>query len=73
MQAGRPNRASCRKYGRDQNVWDKNVAYFLLSKSDPDYYHDGLVFYEYCRGDEPYRYVNDIHYRFELYLNVIED
>lgn len=61
------------KYGRDPNVWDDNVAYFLLNKSDPKFYNDSVVYYGYCRGEEPFNYVNDILYRYEHYLNVIED
>lgn len=61
------------KYGRNPNVWDDNVAFFLLNKSDPKYYTDSVVHYGYCRGEEPYKYVNDILYRYEHYLNVIED
>ncbi len=61
------------KYGKDPNVWDDNVAWFLLNKSDPKYYNDSVVYYGYCRGEEPFNYVNDILYRYEHYLNVIED
>lgn len=61
------------KYGRDPNKWDDNVAYFLLNKSDPKYYNDSVVYYGYCRGEEPYNYVNDILYRYEHYQNVIDD
>lgn len=61
------------KYGRNPNVWKDNVDFFLLNKSDPKYYNDTVVFYGYCRGEEPYNYVNDIHYRYEHYLNVIGD
>ncbi len=61
------------KYGRNPNVWEGNVDFFLLNKSDPKYYNDSVVYYGYCRGEEPYNYVNDILYRYEHYLNVIED
>jgi len=60
------------KYDRDPEVWDENVDYFLLNKSDPKYYKDSVVFYGYCRGEEPYNYVNDILDRYEHYKNVIE-
>lgn len=59
------------KYGRDPNVWDDNVDFFLLNKSNPKYYNDEVVFYGYCRGEESYNYVNDILQRFEHYRNVI--
>jgi membrane-bound lytic murein transglycosylase F len=59
------------KYDRDPEVWNDNVDYFLLNKSDPKYYKDSVVFYGYCRGEEPYKYVNDILDRWEHYKNVI--
>lgn len=60
------------KYDRNPDIWDDNVDFFLLNKSDPKYYNDSVVFYGYCRGEEPYKYVNDILNRFEHYKNVIE-
>jgi membrane-bound lytic murein transglycosylase F len=59
------------KYGRDPNLWDDNVDFFLLNKSNPKYYNDEVVFYGYCRGEESFNYVNDIMERFEHYRNVI--
>jgi len=61
------------KYGRNPNIWEDNVDFFLLNKSDPKYYNDSVVYYGYCRGEETYKYVNDILYRYEHYLNVFED
>lgn len=61
------------KYGKNPNIWKDNVDFFLLNKSDPKYYNDSVVYYGYCRGEEPYKYVNDILYRYEHYLNVIEN
>lgn len=61
------------KYDRDPNKWEDNVDYFLLNKSDPKYYNDSVVFYGYCRGQEPYNYVYDILDRYQHYKNVIED
>ncbi len=59
------------KYGKDPNVWDNNVDYFLRNKSDPKYYKDSVVYYGYCRGEEPYKYVHDILERYEHYKNMI--
>ncbi len=59
------------KYNRNPDVWNDNVDFFLLNKSDPKYYNDSVVFYGYCRGEEPFKYVNDILDRFEHYKNVI--
>ena len=60
------------KYSRNPDVWNNNVDYFLLNKSDPKYYNDSVVFYGYCRGEEPYKYVNDILDRYEHYKNMID-
>ncbi len=60
------------KYERNPDVWDDNVDYYLLNKSDPKYYNDSVVFYGYCRGEESFKYVNDILDRFEHYKNVID-
>jgi len=61
------------KYNRNPNLWENNVDYFLLKKSEPEYYNDSVVYYGYCRGEEPYNYVNDILYRYDHYLKVIGD
>ena len=61
------------KYDRDPEVWGDNVDYFLLNKSDPKYYKDSVVFYGYCRGEEPYKYVNEIIDRYEHYKNVMDE
>jgi membrane-bound lytic murein transglycosylase F len=60
------------KYKRDPNVWEGNVDYYLLNKSNPKYYNDSVVFYGYLRGDESYNYVNEILDRYEHYKNVVE-
>jgi membrane-bound lytic murein transglycosylase F len=61
------------KYDKDPNLWDQNVDYYLLNKSKPEYYNDSVVKYGYCRGTEPYNFVNDILDRYNHYKNVIED
>lgn len=58
------------KYGKDKNIWDNNVDYFLLNKSKPQYYNDPLVRHGYARGSEPYNYVKEIYDRFEHYKNL---
>jgi membrane-bound lytic murein transglycosylase F len=55
------------KYERDNGLWDENVAYFLLQKSDPQYYKDPIVKRGFCRGQEPVKYVNDIMNTYEQY------
>lgn len=53
-------------------VWDKNVAEMLKNKSLPEYYKSEVVYYGYCRGSEPYKYVKEIFERYEHYLNMVE-
>lgn len=55
------------KLGKDPEVWDGNVADCILLKSRPEYFNDELVKYGYCRGREPYEYVQKIMGRYEEY------
>ncbi|MGC9341414.1 MAG: transporter substrate-binding domain-containing protein [Bacteroidales bacterium] len=58
------------KYGKDPTVWEDNVEYYLLQKSDPKYFSDPVVRNGYARGTETYRYVRDIMYRYNHYQNI---
>ncbi len=60
------------KYGRNPNIWRGNVDYYLLNKSEPEYYQDPVVRHGYARGSEPYHYVTEILERFRHYKNVLE-
>lgn len=62
-----------KKYNKNPEIWDDNVDYYLLNKSDPKYYKDTVVYYGYCRGAEPYKYVNEIYDRYYHYLNLFQD
>lgn len=66
-------RQLARKYGRDPDVWDNNVAYYLLRKSDPEFYHDPVVEHGFCRGEEPYNYVIEVMDRYEHYANFLDE
>ncbi len=59
------------KNGKDPQVWRGNVDYYLLNKSKPTYYKDPVVEFGYCRGEEPYLYVNEILDRYEHYKNLV--
>lgn len=61
------------KYNRDPNIWTNSVDTFLLEKSNPVYYRDSVVKYGYCRGSEPYNYVNEILDRYDHYSNLIKN
>lgn len=64
-------RSLARKNGKDPEIWDDNVAFYLLNKSNPEYYHDPVVKYGYCRGDETFNYVIEILERYDHYRNII--
>jgi membrane-bound lytic murein transglycosylase F len=59
------------KNGKDPNKWAGNVDYYLLNKSKPEFYNDPVVRYGYCRGEEPFNYVNDILERYKHYQNIL--
>jgi len=66
-------RQLARKHGLDPEIWDNNVAYYLLRKSDPEYYHDPVVEHGFCRGEEPYNYVIEVLDRYEHYKNFLDE
>lgn len=59
------------KNGKDPNVWDDNVEYYLLRKSEPIFYTDSVVRHGYCRGKEPVNYVAQVMERYHHYQNLI--
>lgn len=58
--------------GKDPNIWDNNVAEAILLKSDKKYYTLPECRNGYCRGSEPFSYVNEIIERYEHYKLLIE-
>lgn len=56
------------KYGRNPNVWEDNVGYFIQHKSE--YVGDTIVKYGKLKGNETYKYVNEIIDRYQHYKNV---
>lgn len=60
-----------KKHGKNSNVWDNNVDFFILNKSNPDYYCDSTVRYGYFKGDETYNYVRQIMQRYKHYQNIL--
>ncbi len=61
------------KYKKDPLKWDENVDFYLLNKSNPEYFEDPVVQFGYCRGYEPYNYVYDILNRYEQYKFLIKN
>lgn len=55
-----------RKYDKDPTSW-QDVEYFLLKKSDPEFYRDPVVVAGYCRCEGPVRYVKEVLHRYEEY------
>ena len=64
-------RRLAKKYGKNENIWDDNVAVYMLQKSNPKYYRDKTVKYGYARGKETCRYVSQIYSRYAHYKNVL--
>ncbi len=64
-------RSLARKYGKNPEIWDDHVAFYLLNKAKPEYYRDPVVKYGYCRGEEPYNYVIEVLERYDHYRNII--
>ncbi|GJM29672.1 MAG: lytic transglycosylase F [Cyclobacteriaceae bacterium] len=64
-------RKLCAKHDKDSTVWDDNVAYFLIKKSEPAYYQDPIVSSGYCRGREPVNYVEEILHRTAEYKQLM--
>jgi membrane-bound lytic murein transglycosylase F len=60
-----------RKHGKNPNVWDNNVDFFILNKSNPEYYCDTTVKHGNFRGVETYNYVNQIMQRYKHYRNIL--
>lgn len=66
-------RRLAKKYGKDDNSWSENTDTFMILKANPKYYHDPIVKYGYCRGNEPYNYVRSIINRYEDYKNLVKE
>lgn len=61
------------KYNRNPNIWTNHVDFFMLNKSKPTFYRDPVVYYGYARGEETYKFVNEIFERYEHYRNLLPD
>jgi len=61
------------KNGMNPQKWDRNVALWLLKKSEPQYYNDIVVKNGFFRGTESVNFVSQVLERFEHYKNIIPD
>lgn len=61
------------KYGKDNQIWDDNVDYYLKNKSADKYLDDPVVNWGYARGEEAYNFVNRVTGNYEHYLNLIPE
>jgi membrane-bound lytic murein transglycosylase F len=59
------------KYKRNPNEWN-NVEYYLLRKSEAEYFRDPVVKAGYCKCEEPVNYVKSVLEKFEEYKNLIQ-
>lgn len=64
-------RQLARKHGSKPDQWDGHVAKCVLLLSEEEYFNDPVVQYGYCRGEEPYNYVDEILDRYEHYKRLI--
>ncbi len=60
------------KFNRNPNHWE-DVAFYLKNKANPRYYNDAVVYYGYCRGDEPVNFVKEIFERYRHYRQLVKN
>lgn len=65
--------ALARKHGRNYQVWDNNVDFFLLNKSKPLYINDTLVRNGPVKGKETFAFVRKVFERYHHYKNLIKE
>ncbi len=66
-------RRLAKKYDKNPDIWADNVEIFLLKKSNRKFYTDTVVRCGYCRGEETYKFVNEILERYQNYKNIIKE
>jgi len=57
------------KHGRNPNVWENNVEYFIQNKSQ--FVNDPIVRHGNLRGSETTKYVHEVIDRYQHYKNII--
>jgi membrane-bound lytic murein transglycosylase F len=59
------------KNGMNPQIWEGNVAVWLLKKSEARYFRDSVVKSGYFRGKESVAFVSEILNRYEHYKNIL--
>ena len=65
-------RRLAKKYEKDPNKWTVSVDSCILNLSESEYYHDTVVYYGYVRGEETFRFVQEIMERYNIYRELIK-
>lgn len=65
-------RRLAKKFKKDSNKWTYNVDSCILNLSEKEYYHDTVVYYGYVRGEEPFKFVQEIMDRYSIYSTLIK-
>ena len=60
--------ALAKKYGKNPHVWVNQVEFFLLKKSQPEFYNDPVVKYGYFKGSETVKYVRNTLGTYSKYM-----
>lgn len=64
--------ALAEKNGKNPQKWE-DVKIFVLLKSKPEFFNDPVVRHGYLRGEEVYKFVEEIMVRYQEYQDVITD
>ncbi len=62
-----------KKYGKDSQVWENHVDYYMKNKSADRYISDPAVKWGYARGEEAFNFVNRVIANYEHYRNLIPE
>lgn len=62
--------ALAEKNGKNPQKWE-DVKIFVLLKAKPEFYNDPVVRHGYLRGEEVYKFVEEIMIRYQEYVDVI--
>lgn len=58
------------KYGKNPQIWEGNVDFYLRHKNEARYYRDSLAKNGYCNGPQAYHYVQRVLETYNSYRNI---